>query len=65
MRKADVVAYYGTQERVAAALGLTRQAIVAWGPVIPQGQAYKLQALTKGQLKVIPELYQSRSERRA
>jgi hypothetical protein len=60
MKKKDVVKYYGTQEKVATALGLTRQAIVAWGPVVPQGQAYKLQAITGGKLKVLPELYKRR-----
>ena len=62
MRKKDVIRYYGTQEKAAAALGLTRQAVSAWPDTVPQGVAYKLQAITNGKLEVRPDLYARRGK---
>lgn len=50
MLKKDVVAHFGTQEAVAQALGITRQAVQQWPDVVPRGRAYELQFLTKGKL---------------
>ena len=51
----------GARGRLAAALGLSSGAISQWGSVVPQGQAYKLESLTKGKLKVNPACYQKPS----
>lgn len=47
----------GAISRIATALGITVGAISQWGDVVPEGQAYKLQSITNGELQVRPELY--------
>jgi hypothetical protein len=61
MRKADVVQYFGSVSKAAKAIGKTRQAVSQWPEVIPEGSAYKIQAVTKGKLRVDPDLYPSKS----
>jgi len=57
MRKADVHAHYGTLEKIAKAVGISKQGVWMWPDVVPEGHAYKLQFLTHGELKVNPALY--------
>lgn len=57
MLKTDAVAHFGSEEKLAIAIGLTRQAVNAWPDIVPQGNAYKLQVITGGQLQVRTELY--------
>lgn len=57
MRKQTAVAHYGSQEKVALALGIRRQAVQAWPEVVPLGRAYQLQVLTRGRLRVDATLY--------
>ena len=62
MYKSDVIQHYGKQAAIAAALDISRAAVNKWPDVVPQGSAYKLQAITRGRLKVIPELYAKQKE---
>ena len=48
----------GAQTRLANALKITRGAVSQWGDVVPEGNAYKLESLTKGKLKADPKLYE-------
>lgn len=58
MKKTAVLAYYANDShQVAAALGITRQAVEQWPEIVPEGSAYKLQAITNGDLKVDPAAY--------
>ena len=57
MLKSDVIAHFGSANEAAAALGITKQAISAWGEIIPRGSAYIVQGITKGKLKVDPANY--------
>ncbi|MGH8275745.1 MAG: Cro/CI family transcriptional regulator, partial [Steroidobacteraceae bacterium] len=52
MLKSDVVRFLGSHGKVARLLGCTRQAVQMWPETVPEGPAYKLQALTRGRLKV-------------
>ena len=52
MKKQDVIAHYGSQEAVARALKISGAAVCKWGDEIPEKQAYKIERLTKGKLKV-------------
>lgn len=51
----------GAKIRIAEALGISSGAISQWGDVVPEGQAYKLQALTNGKLRVDPACYEKPS----
>lgn len=48
----------GARVRMAKALGVTSGAISQWGELVPEGQAYKLESITGGVLKVNPALYE-------
>ncbi|EER47568.1 hypothetical protein AM305_07803 [Actinobacillus minor NM305] len=57
MKKDDVLKHFGTLERVAATLGISVSAVSQWGKIIPEKNAYRLQEITKGKLKVQHSLY--------
>ena len=64
MKTADVLAYYAKHQptarplyAIAAAIGVTRQAIEQWGKIVPEGSAYKLESITAGELKANPQDY--------
>ena len=57
MRTKDVMTHYGTQVKIAEALNIYQSAVSRWGDTVPEGQAYKLQVITRGKLKVDPSLY--------
>ncbi|HDR1113661.1 TPA: Cro/Cl family transcriptional regulator [Pasteurella multocida] len=58
MLKTDVINYFGKLENVAKALSISVSAISQWNEIIPEKNAYKLQDITKGKLKVNRDLYQ-------
>ena len=58
MYKTDVFAHFGGKKAaVSKLLGISRAAVGQWPDIVPEGSAYKLQALTDGALKVNPDLY--------
>jgi len=58
MRKSDVLAYYdGNQSAVARALNITRASVNGWPDLVPEAQAYRLERITRGKLKVDPRTY--------
>lgn len=52
----QAVAFYGGKKKLSEALGVSPSAVSHWveADEIPEGQQYKLQAITKGKLKVDP-----------
>lgn len=57
MRKVDAVEHFGSQRALAAALGITEQAVSLWSELVPEGRAYQLESITDGELKVDPASY--------
>jgi DNA-binding transcriptional regulator YdaS (Cro superfamily) len=59
MKTETAVAYYGTQIKLAQALGVSKQRVWNWVKVgvIPENFAYRLKAKTRGKLKVDASLY--------
>ena len=51
MTKDEVLAYYGTQVKLAQALGITQAAVAQWREV-PMLRQYQLERLTGSRLKV-------------
>jgi len=60
MRTIDAVQYFDGRRALAERLGITTQAVAKWGDSVPEGSAYKLQALTNGRLRVDPSVYLGR-----
>ena len=44
--------HFKTQERLAAALGLTQPTVSCWGRVIPPRYQYQLEIITAGALRI-------------
>lgn len=52
MKKKDAIKTMGSQSALAEALGVTRQAVNAWGANVPERYAANLVLLTDGAIKV-------------
>lgn len=62
VRKADVIAYFGTVQQTADALEITRAAVYSWGPIVPERIAHRSAILSRGQLPFDPSLYPPKSK---
>ena len=52
MNLTDALKHYKTRTALAAALGITRQAITRWGVTgVPRLQQYRIEELTRGKVK--------------
>lgn len=60
MNKSIVVDFYGSQQAIASALGLSAQAVSAWSDLIPKGAALELEKITNGTLKCDLSVYKKR-----
>ena len=58
MLKRDVKDHFGTYAAAADVLGITKSAISQWPETVPELWAYKIQAITRGRLKINPLTYQ-------
>ncbi|MDH2999669.1 hypothetical protein A1D23_06120 [Chelonobacter oris] len=63
MKKKDVIEYFGSLGKVAVTLGISVPAVSQWSDVIPEKNAYRLQEITKGALKINHALYRGTSEK--
>lgn len=52
----EAIDYFGTQVRLAAALGIQQPSVSSWGKVIPDRYQYQLEIITGGDLLVDPYL---------
>ncbi|MBA5203064.1 hypothetical protein H2Y57_05105 [Pectobacterium aroidearum] len=59
MYKADAIKYFGNLTKLAMAAGVKLPSASAWGEVIPERRAARLERLTNGALKYDPALYES------
>ena len=57
MKTNDVLTHFGGKRATAEALGLSTQAVQAWKSIIPQKQAWRIDRLTNGVLKIDEALY--------
>lgn len=65
MKKSDVIAYFGSRNKVAAALGITRVAVSTWPEIVPRLRQYELEELTGGKLKADRRELPAQAERKA
>lgn len=57
MRTKAVIDHFGSRSKVAKTLGLTYQAVHAWGEVVPPLQAARISQITLGALPFDPAEY--------
>jgi DNA-binding transcriptional regulator YdaS (Cro superfamily) len=58
MRLSDAVSHFGTQQKLAEALGMSQGSISSWDrEKIPFARALQVEKLTKGRLRVDMTLY--------
>ncbi len=55
MKTSDVLAFYGSQHKVALALDLRQPSIARWGEYPPALRQLQIEALTGGKLRAEPE----------
>ncbi len=51
LKKQDVIDYFGGVQNAADALGMTHQAIYAWGDLVPASRQAHVELATKGKVK--------------
>jgi hypothetical protein len=54
MTTQEAIEHYGTQTKLATALGTTQSTISSWGAFPPKLRQLQLQQITKGRLKAEP-----------
>jgi len=59
----DAVQHFGGRRELAEALGITRQAVEAWGVLVARGVAYRLQVMTGGKLMVDESKYRRKGSK--
>ena len=47
IKKSEVVAVFGSDQSIAKAFGISRQAVHRWGEYIPENKAYKFRDMKK------------------
>lgn len=57
----DAVKHYGTQQKLADALGIKQGSVAGWGDFPPALRQLQLQQITKGKLKAEPGLLSVRA----
>lgn len=60
MQKSEAVSHFGSQRKLAEALGISQPSVAGWGDLVPLGRAFLIERLTGGKLKVNVRLYQRR-----
>ena len=58
MKKHDAITYFGTQQALAEAIGVTSAAIAQWGDEVPPLRQLQIQQLTLGKLKAAPDVFE-------
>lgn len=53
MKKQKAIEHFGSETKIAKALGITKGAVNQWGEYIPWGRACEIALLTKGKLKAV------------
>lgn len=63
MRKKDVIGHFGGLTATAKALGITPQAVYAWGEEVPHLRACQIELITSGSLKRKDETHELESRK--
>lgn len=56
----DAIEHFGTQVKLARALGISQPTVSCWRGVVPAQYQYQLEVITRGRLRADDELRQPR-----
>lgn len=62
MLKKEVIEHFKKITSVATVLDLSPAAVSQWGPIVPEKNAYRLQEITNGKLKIDRSLYKNKNQ---
>ena len=51
MKKSEAVQHYGSERKISRVLGISHQAVNAWGEIVPIKKAWRLHGYTDKQLR--------------
>jgi len=54
MKTAEAIEHFGSRQKLADALGVSREATYVWGDTVPLLRQYQLQVITAGRLVASP-----------
>lgn len=57
MLKSDAISYFGTQQKLAAAIGRAESTVSEWPDVVPLASAVLIERATRGKRKIDYTLY--------
>ncbi|BDI40984.1 Cro/CI family transcriptional regulator [Escherichia coli] len=57
MFKVDAIIFFGSKTKLASAAGVRLASIAAWGELVPEGRAMRLQEASGGELQYDPKVY--------
>lgn len=63
MRKSEAVSYFGTQKKLADALGIQQGSVSGWDDLIPMARAIQIERVTGGRLKADLSVYKGSGRR--
>ena len=57
MLKINAIAFFGSKTKLANAAGVRPASVAAWGELVPEGRAMRLQEASGGELQYDPKVY--------
>ncbi|HGH3389964.1 TPA: Cro/CI family transcriptional regulator [Citrobacter freundii] len=57
MLKNEAIAFFGNKTKLAHAAGVRLASVAAWGELVPEGRAMRLQEASGGELHYDPKVY--------
>lgn len=61
----EAISLYGTQKKLADALGITQSAVSMWGEFPPDKQQMRLERLTRGRLRAETDVFSPKRKKAA
>ena len=57
----EVIEYFGSRAKTAAAIDYSRPSVYRWGKYVPEAAAYRIATVTHGRFRVDPEIYRHKA----
>lgn len=58
MKKQAAIDFFGSQRKLAAALGIAQPSVANWPDIVPELWQLKIEAITRGRVKADPAIKQ-------